>query len=708
MTRDSADRVLAAAVWLLPPGRGEWGQAMRAELAALSAAPDRRAFAAGCLRAAVWPGQMARAARYVGLVAAAVVLARLSGAIGAVQVEVIGLGLIVPVVLWQLGRRDALVGAVGPTRAARVARRVCLAVLTGCFVVGIETIVVTLPREGSATLPSGAVTGLTLLVAFLAGYTALGLAATSAVAKVPGATLAAAGGSGAVAGLAWCVLLPFNQTLSVSGPWRAAGYGLALALVVVAVPAGAAILAVRRSGDPMQGAVAGGGAGGLAALVMLAGGWLTVRLAPQLLNSPLLDKGPNWRPPDVVEQVITSYLLILPVAPLLGALIGWLAATTVRTATGRRLPRARVRLAAASALAVAGSLVYPGINAAVAHDKTAFGGVGTTAVVFSPAGATILTSNGDHTWILWNVIDPGHPHRLVTFNDDARYSPDGRVLASRDALWSLADPARPARTAEYGGGEPVAFSADGALLATHRTPTTTTLWRIAGHTRPIRLGTIADGGDGVFAPDGRTFVTREDTTTTLWDVTDPARPARLAVLAGGGGEPLSPNGESLTTDTEAGIVLWNLANPGVPRRIGTLEGTSDPGGLTGRPVYSPDSHTVVVGHRDGSVVLFDTTTAGRIATLPPTPGSPNNDVQIGISDTLTTIAYAPDGQRLSVITGNATVSVWDLTDPAHPVRVRVLSRHTEGAGQLAFSPDASVVAGAAVDGRNSITLWRLR
>jgi hypothetical protein len=73
------------------------------------------------------------------------------------------------------------------------------------------------------------------------------------------------------------------------------------------------------------------------------------------------------------------------------------------------------------------------------------------------------------------VTDPARPHRLATFNDDARYSADGRVLASRDALWSLADPVRPVRIAEYGGGEPVAFSAGGTLLATHRNRTTTTL-----------------------------------------------------------------------------------------------------------------------------------------------------------------------------------------------------------------------------------------
>ena len=192
---------MGLAVWLLPTGRREWGPAMQAELAAIEPGHGRWLFAAGCLRAALWPGQLTRAARYVVVVVAAVWLAMVTGTGVALQVGVIGLGLVVPVVLWRLGRRDALVGAVGGGRAARVTRRLYLAVLAGCLVVGIETIAVTLPRYGSSTGSAGAATGLTVLWAFLGLYTALGFAVTSAVEAVPAVTLAASGGFGA--GLDW-------------------------------------------------------------------------------------------------------------------------------------------------------------------------------------------------------------------------------------------------------------------------------------------------------------------------------------------------------------------------------------------------------------------------------------------------------------------------------------------------------------------------
>jgi WD40 repeat protein len=284
-------------------------------------------------------------------------------------------------------------------------------------------------------------------------------------------------------------------------------------------------------------------------------------------------------------------------------------------------------------------------------------------------------------------------------------------MASRDVLWNLTDPTRPTRTAQFDGGEPVAYNPAGTLLATHPTRTTTTLWRVGNGSRPARLGTFAESGGGVFTPDGRTFVADDDTITALWDVTDPARAVRLARLTGGGTRPLSPDGATLATRTDAGVMLWNLTDRARPRRIGILTGTTDPanpGGGTGQPVFAPDSHTIAVGSRDGAVALFDTATAAHISTLPPTPGSANNDVQIGASDTLTTIGFAPDGRTLSVITGNATLSVWDIADPTRPVRTRMLTRHTNGAGRIGFSPDTTTAASAAADGGNSITLWHLR
>jgi WD40 repeat protein len=305
---------------------------------------------------------------------------------------------------------------------------------------------------------------------------------------------------------------------------------------------------------------------------------------------------------------------------------------------------------------------------------------------------------------LWSIADPGRPRRVATFNGTTLYSADGRLLVSRDAVWRLNGAARPVSVAEFGGGEPVAFSPGRDLLASHHTPTTTTLWRIAADGHPVRLGSMPEGGGGAFLPDGRTFVGRDESKTVLWDVTDPAHPVRRAVLTGGGSGSPSADGRLLTTASDAGVVLWNVANPALPERVGVLSG---PGDSTDRVAYSPDSRTVAVGSREEEVTLFGTSDAVRTAVLPPAPGQVGNR-QIGISDTLTTMAWSPDGRELSVVTGNASVSVWDLTVRGSPVRTRLLIRRTEGGGRVVFSPDAGTLAGAAVDGSNHITLWPLR
>src|SRR4051812_36518529 len=107
--------------------------------------------------------------------------------------------------------------------------------------------------------------------------------------------------------------MPFNQTLATPGGWPAIGYGLVLAAVVAGIPAVTAVTIARRTGDGREGVVAAAVAGGVAALVILAGGLATVWAWPGLLDTPLLDKGPSWRPPDVVEQVIVGYVALLVV-----------------------------------------------------------------------------------------------------------------------------------------------------------------------------------------------------------------------------------------------------------------------------------------------------------------------------------------------------------------------------------------------------------
>ena len=110
--RDLADRYLGLVIRLMPASRAPWGHAMRAELAALENAAERRRFALSCTRVALAPTSPA------GFGAAALVLAAvaLAGVIG----PTIPAFAVLAALAW-LGRRP---GVFGRVRAGRVPRAV--------------------------------------------------------------------------------------------------------------------------------------------------------------------------------------------------------------------------------------------------------------------------------------------------------------------------------------------------------------------------------------------------------------------------------------------------------------------------------------------------------------------------------------------------------------------------------------------------------
>jgi WD40 repeat protein len=77
----------------------------------------------------------------------------------------------------------------------------------------------------------------------------------------------------------------------------------------------------------------------------------------------------------------------------------------------------------------------------------------------------------------------------------------------------------------------------------------------------------------------------------------------------------------------------------------------------------------------------------------------------GCSDTHIAIAFSPDGDTLTTVVANASVSRWNVTDPHAVTRLSVHTRQTLGSGDVAFGPDGRALAGAAADGSDAISLW---
>jgi hypothetical protein len=698
--RDWTTTLVAVVARLMPARRREWGRAMQADLDQLESPSERREFALGCLRVAA--GQPTLPTLACALAAEAV-LARLAIgnlAASAFRTEVIALVLLAPPVLWLLGRRHGLLGAVGTSAACRFGRAAGYGLVGACLA-GIVPFIgaqVLIKQDGAGA----AQVCLLAVLVVLAGHVALVMAATSQRAHLAPSTIGLAGGLGAGAGLAGFGLLPFNQTLALPTPWGWA-YPAVLGLLVVGAPALAAALATRRSGVE-QGFCAALGTGIVAALVLFVLGLTTAWLHPALADSALIDKGVQWLPPDLIT-VAETYLAGLVLVPLGTLFVGAFVALAAEQTTSRHLIPALV-------LVTAVALGYPAAKVLDGRDHSSFGIVGTTSVMFAAGRPALLTSNGDMVDILWDVSRPGHPVRVATFQGYAMFSPDGRTLATQNRLWDVANPARPVRVGSFSGGDPVALT--GTVLAA-LSGNRYSLWDVEDRAHPALLARVSAtgvdgaGNVGALSANGRVFASTDidATTTTLWRVADPAHPVTIATKSGwgNGGPVLSPDGSMVAVRSDDGTAsVWSLADFQHPQRLVTVgSSTRDAAAL----VWTPDGRGLAVGSSDGTVTLWRLAAPVRsLAVLPSARPEPNT--QIGASDTLTVVAISADGRSLATVAGNGLVARWDISDPVHPRRTAIFSRDDSGPGVVAFSRDLSALGGAAGIGRNSVTIWALR
>jgi WD40 repeat protein len=87
---------------------------------------------------------------------------------------------------------------------------------------------------------------------------------------------------------------------------------------------------------------------------------------------------------------------------------------------------------------------------------------------------------------------------------------------------------------------------------------------------------------------------------------------------------------------------------------------------------APDGHTVLSGHPDGGVRLWDVETGKEIRHL------------AGHGDSVDSVAFSPDGKRLASAGHDQTVRVWDA---ATGKSLAVLKPQADVIRALAFSPD---------------------
>ncbi len=373
-------------------------------------------------------------------------------------------------------------------------------------------------------------------------------------------------------------------------------------------------------------------------------------------------------------------------------------------------------------------------------------------VVFSPDGHTLASSVGDeHTIKLWDVPTgrelrtlSGHTSSLPSFV----FSPDRRILASYAVdgikLWDVASGAE---LHTLGAGSEVfsvIFSPDGKVLASRDAKnaytvnnfryTTVTLWDVDSGRKLSTIGPEAIFSV-VFLPDGHLLASSSrvgvDHTIKIWDVASGQELHTLSVGSKVRGLIFSPDGKILVSDDindfypwHTTAALWDVASG---RKLGTL---SDSEGFNGSFVFSQDAHmlaSVVADNR--TIKLWDMASGHELHTLSAdyivsfvafssdgkflasreTNGAMATlwDVDSGrklytLSDPtrISSIAFSPDGKTLALVPHDHTIKLWDV---ASGRELRTLSGHAKDVKSVALTPDGKVLVSG--NGDHTITLW---
>jgi WD40 repeat protein len=241
-------------------------------------------------------------------------------------------------------------------------------------------------------------------------------------------------------------------------------------------------------------------------------------------------------------------------------------------------------------------------------------------------------------------------------------SPDSALQLTQERRLVLGD--QPARE--------VAFSADGATLATSSADGTLALWpvRTRGTPRLIRQPAIASLA---FSPDSAAVATGSyDGKVRLWRVADGVL---LRVLPGTGtvwSVAFSPDGRRIASGGEDKLVhLWD-ADTGRP--LAALAGHSL---NIWKVAFSPDG-TLASSSFDHDIRLWDSATGKPLRTL------------AGHSQAVVGLAFSRDGRRLASGSDDSTIRLWRTADGA-PLRTLAAGNHIYA---VAFSPDGRLLASA--------------
>ncbi|MFF3127070.1 hypothetical protein ACFVRD_33290 [Streptomyces sp. NPDC057908] len=283
---------------------------------------------------------------------------------------------------------------------------------------------------------------------------------------------------------------------------------------------------------------------------------------------------------------------------------------------------------------------------------------------------------------------PGPPGSVYT----VAYSPDGHMLAAGNVhqnlvrLWDVSDPGRPAA---LGRPVPVDRSVN-SILSLEFSPDGQVL-AVGGHT-----SNNGDGGSGGIVE--------------LWSLTSPSHPVLLGrpespaiqdfdAMSSIESLAFSPDGRTLAAGWHAGLVsLWDVTHPDDVKPAKAPLNLDCPDVFSHRVAFSPDGHTLAAACDDdaGTISLWDTTD----------PAHPVRGRSLKTGHPVNSLAFSPDGRTLAAGSSPGAVHLWKVADPGHPAPLgKPLTGPAQPVMSVAFSPDGHTLAAGSAD--HTIRLWNV-
>ena len=287
-----------------------------------------------------------------------------------------------------------------------------------------------------------------------------------------------------------------------------------------------------------------------------------------------------------------------------------------------------------------------------------------TSITFSPDGKKVLTGSADKTVRLWD---------WQTGTELLRLSQSNQVYAS-------------------------AFSSDGKYVLAGASDGTVRLWDTYPHPKlPVFTGHTAVVSAVSFSPDGKLLATGGSDGMRLWDV---GSGQLIHAFPEAGfinyGVKFSPDGRYLVSGNWSGVAMvWNVSSR---ERVNQFDLPTVTSAGINDLAFSPDGKRILVGGFDDSI--FSTAHVYDLQT-----GNLTVAAFVGhqMSDTVTRVAFSPDGQYMLTAHQGGLVRLWD-SHAGKPVGE--LMGHTDAVNSAAFSPDGKYIATASND--KTVRLWSVK